>query len=190
MTLNPTLRKAQCVNGHHLQWHNATVADAAFLLALRTDATKGQHLSATAPLLAQQEQYLESYAQRQDQAYFIIKHRETQERVGCVRLYDPQGPSVCWGSWILKAGAPSYCAIESACMVYRYALALGFSAAHFDVRKANASVWKFHERFGAVRTRETELDYWYTLGQEAIEASLLKYHKFLPLPLQVEGLGL
>lgn len=82
-------------------------------------------------------------------------------------------------------GSPSGYAVESALMVYQFALSLGFTRAHFDVRKGNESVWKFHERFGAVRTEETELDYFYSLSREAIDKSLAKYAKFLPGGIQV-----
>lgn len=50
--------------------------------------------------------------------------------------------------------------MESALTVYAYAVDhLGFTAAHFDVRRGNERVWKFHERFGAVRVDENEEDY-------------------------------
>lgn len=51
--------------------------------------------------------------------------------------------------------------MESALMVYAYAVDhLGSKAAHFEVRKGNERVWQFHERFGAVRTSETDLEYY------------------------------
>ena len=90
--------------------------------------------------------------------------------IGTIRLYDPQGDSFCWGSWILAQGSPASAAMESALMVYAYAVDyLGFTAAHFDVRRGNERVWRFHERFGAVRVRETALDYWYRLDLPAIQ---------------------
>ena len=56
---------------------------------------------------------------------------------------------------------------------------LGFTAAHFDVRKGNERVWQFHERFGAVRTAESDLDYFYQLDGKAIAASRARYWRFL-----------
>ena len=51
---------------------------------------------------------------------------------------------------VIREGSPSGYAVESALMVYQFAgaVSLGFTRAHFDVRKGNESVWKFHERFG------------------------------------------
>lgn len=126
-----------------------------------------------------QQAWLERYAQAEDQAYFIIEYQH--QPIGTVRLYDPQGESFCWGSWILKNGRPSHAAMESALMVYAYAVDhLGFQAAHFDVRKGNERVWQFHERFGARRNGETDLDYLYVLSLDAIEAARVRYAKFLP----------
>lgn len=172
------LRKAERVVGKTLTFRDASVEDAAFILSLRTDTEKSRYLSEVSDDLAAQEAWLERYALADDQAYFIIEYED--EPIGTVRLYDPQDESFCWGSWILKNGRPSHAAMESALMVYAYAVDhLGFKAAHFDVRKGNERVWQFHERFGAQRTAETELDYLYNLDSEAIAESRERYQRFL-----------
>lgn len=182
----PLMRKAKRVIGKNIVLRDATISDAAFILALRTDNRKSQHLSFTPPELDKQVAWLEGYADKTDQAYFIIENR-TGKSLGSVRLYDPQGDSFCWGSWILKNGAPQSAAIESALVVYAYALDhLGFKQAHFVVRKGNESVWHFHERFGAKRVAETELDYQYQIGQNEISVARLRYKKYLPEPLMIE----
>lgn len=181
------LRKAARVVGKTLTFRNAALEDAAFILSLRTDAEKSRYLSAVSGELAEQQAWLERYAQTDDQAYFIIEYQD--EPIGTVRLYDPQGDSFCWGSWILKSSRPSQAAMESALMVYAYALDhLGFQAAHFDVRKGNERVWQFHERFGAVRTAETELDYLYRIDAVAITSSRIRYQHFLEGPVTVVGI--
>jgi RimJ/RimL family protein N-acetyltransferase len=185
----PTLAKAARVIGRQLVLRNAEVADAAFILSLRTDPKKSRHLSQVSGELQDQVDWLERYARSDGQAYFVIEDR-AGEPIGTVRLYDAQGDSFCWGSWILKDGRPSGAAIESALLVYAYAIdQLGFRAAHFDVRVDNEGVWSFHERFGAVRVRSTELDHFYTLGLDAIRASRQRYARFLPEPVVVEPLA-
>ncbi len=100
---------------------------------------------------------------------------------------DAKGNSFCWGSWILKDGAPQSAAIESALMVYSYAIGhLGFCAAHFDVCKGNKNVWRFHERFGAERMGETAIDYLYQINPEKILSARIKYKKYLPEAVTVE----
>ena len=175
----PSIRKAKRVMGRTLSFRDATVADAAFILSLRSDENKSRHLSAVSANLNAQQTWLKGYDASQDQAYFIIEYQD--EPIGTVRLYDAQQGSFCWGSWILKDGSPSQAAMESALMVYSYAVdALGFQATHFDVRKGNERVWKFHERFGAQRIAETDLDYLYILGRQSFERSRMTYSKFLP----------
>ena len=173
------------MTGRTLVLRDATVADFAFILGLRLDEGKSRHLSRVEPDLGAQQAWLERYAAREDQAYFIIEHQG--EPIGTVRLYDPQGDSFCWGSCILAQGSPASAAMESALMVYAYAVDhLGFTAAHFDVRQGNERVWRFHERFGAVRVRETAMDYWYRLDLPAIQSARRRYAKYLPGGVVVE----
>lgn len=56
----------------------------------------------------------------------------------------------------------------------------------FDVRKGNESVWRFHERFGARRIGETDLDYLYDLGLEDIFSATQRYQKYLPNSIEAE----
>ena len=164
--------------GKTLLFRDANVGDAAFILSLRTNENKSRYISAISSDLSAQQAWLLRYADSTDQAYFIIEYQN--ESVGTVRLYDAQQNSFCWGSWIMREGTPPQAAMESALMVYSYAVDhLGFQSAHFDVRKENDRVWKFHERFGAQRVSETDMDYFYTLSLPAIQGSRIKYAKFL-----------
>lgn len=179
--------KAARVVGKTLIFRNATVEDAAFVLSLRTDSEKSRFLSSVSGDLTDQQDWLACYAEANDQAYFIIEYQD--EPIGTVRLYDSRGDSFCWGSWVLKNTRPVHAALESALMVYAYAIDhLGYNAAHFDVRKGNERVWQFHERFGALRTAETELDYFYQLDGEAIFVSRQRYQRFLDGSVHVEFL--
>lgn len=149
--LLPQIRKAEKIQGKTLVFRDAVETDAEFILKQRTDSQKSRYLSTTDVDIEKQKIWLREYAQKRDQAYFIIENLQ-RETLGTVRLYDAQEKSFCWGSWILKEGAPQTAAIESALMVYAYAIDyMQFDSAHFDVRRGNESVWRFHERFGANR---------------------------------------
>lgn len=181
------LRKAASVIGKTLNFRNAQIHDASFILPLRTDKEKSRYLSSVSGDLDEQKAWLERYSKDESQVYFIIEYQE--EPIGTVRLYDPQVNSFCWGSWILANTRPSHAAMESALMVYAYALDhLGFTAAHFDVRRGNERVWQFHERFGAVRVHENEEDYFYRLDQIAVNNSRRRYCRFLEDSVKVEFL--
>ena len=164
------------VRGKTLVFTGAKEEDAAFIVSLRL--AKGQYLSATSPAVADQVAWLRRYAAKSDEAYFIIRSLEA-ESLGVVRLYDPQGESFCWGSWILKDGAPASAAIESALMVYQIALGMGFTRSHFEVDRHNEKVWTFHERFGAKRVRASDREYFYEIDKHAILLALERYAKFI-----------
>jgi RimJ/RimL family protein N-acetyltransferase len=183
--MDPLFVKPARVTGHHIVLRNAVPEDAEFIVGLRTDPVKGKYLSATSSDVAAQAAWLQAYGRDDSQVYFIIEDQAGQ-RHGTVRLYDRQGPSFCWGSWILAEGRPSGFAMESALMVYEFARHLGFTEAHFSVRHGNESVWRFHERFGAVRVDSVGEDYFYTLSEAAMLASLARYRKFLPDGIQVQ----
>ncbi|MEO5772697.1 MAG: GNAT family N-acetyltransferase [Sphingomicrobium sp.] len=180
----PRVRKGSAV-GQRLRFRHVEPSDAEFILRLRTDERKGRHLSPTSPDIEAQRRYLEGYASSTDQAYFVIELLDGTP-VGTIRIYDPQGSSFCWGSWILADHAPKSSAVESTLMIYRYGLELGFDRSHFDVRKANEKVWQYHERCGARRTGETDIDYFYAIDRDAIEQLFARYQSRIPNGIHVQ----
>ena len=175
----PRLVKPKAVRGHKLMFRDAGVDDAEFILSLRTDQAKNRYLSATAPDVQQQRDWLARYAVDDSQIYFIICKLDG-EPVGTVRLYDQRGDSFCWGSWIKADGAPGGFGVESALIIYAYALQLGFQRAHFQVSKGNDGVTSFHLRFGAMQVAELDTEYHYEMSPAAIDGALAQYRKFLP----------
>jgi RimJ/RimL family protein N-acetyltransferase len=181
----PRYVKPKAVRGHKLMFRDATVDDAEFILSLRTDQAKNRYLSATAPDVALQRDWLARYAADDSQIYFIICKLDG-EPVGTVRLYDQRGDSFCWGSWIKADAAPGGFGIESALIIYAYALRLGFKRAHFQVSKGNDGVIGFHLRLGAVQVAELDAEYHYEMSGAAIEGALAQHRKFLPHGIEVE----
>ena len=176
----PRLRKAHRIIGSRLVLRNAEVDDARFIWQLRRDPHRARHLSAVPDDPQAQVEWLQAYAQDDEQAYFMVTDANLGERLGTVRLYGAQGDAFSWGSWLLKAGLPARCAIESALMVYHYGRRLGFAGAYFEVRQDNVSVWRFHENFGAVRTGARDDHFLYELAPEALSAALQRWQRYLP----------
>lgn len=177
----PRLRKVAQIRGHHLLLRNAQESDAAFIWQLRRNAARNQFMSPTSAELADQAAWLARYAQDPTQAYFVIAPLATPNApLGTVRLYDAQGSSFCWGSWMMVPGAPASAAMESALMVYHYAQQLGFESAHFEVHQDNLPVRRFHERFGALRTGLRGDQVQYALLSAEMQAALAKYSRWLP----------
>ena len=180
--------KAKRVVGKNLYLRDICEDDAQFVFDLRTDPVKSRHLSATSGRVEDQVNWIRSYKDKDDQAYFIVCDKESN-RLGCIRMYDPIGNSYCWGSWLMRDGLGPLVAIESALLVYSYGVSLGFTEARIDVRQRNESVWKFHEKFaGAELIKEDDLDRFYVVKAEKISRMLAKYGEFLTSPLIVERL--
>ena len=176
----PRLRKARRIVGRHLALRDAGVGDAAFIHGLRTDPARARHLSLVSPDPQAQVDWLQRYLQDDAQAYFIVLDALGGEPLGTVRLYGARGRAFSWGSWLLKAGLPAHCGIESALVVYHYARWLGFDSAYFEVRRENASVWRFHENFGARRVAVRDDHFQYELEAQALDAALQRYRRYLP----------
>lgn len=183
---NLQILKAKYLKGRALVFRNVEVNDAAFILSLRLDKKKSEHLSETSPIFSTQVSWLEDYANKNDQAYFIIENKEGLS-LGTIRIYDARGDSFCWGSWMLKDGVLLSAALESALMIYSYAFDhLGFKRAHLDMRKDNESVRRFHEFCGAWKVGETEKDYLYEIDLEKISTMRKKVGMYLAETVTVE----
>lgn len=191
MNQQAVIRPAARLVGRTLVLREVETDDAAFILALRLDPKKGAHLSPVDDDVAKQVAWIERYKAGTGQAYFIICTRNADgsagARIGTVRLYDAQGASFAWGSWIIADGAAPDVAMESALIVYRYALDhLGFRDSHFEVNRDNRTVWNFHERlFGARRVGEDEVEYRFEQDHDAIRTGMRRYGRFLPDPIEV-----
>ncbi|WP_321948499.1 GNAT family N-acetyltransferase [Paraburkholderia sp. J10-1] len=182
---NPEIRRVERIIGNKIALRGVAITDAEFILSLRTDPKKSAFLSSVKGDLESQQKWIENYLSGSGQAYFIIEDANGRS-VGTVRVYGAREDSFCWGSWIVVEGAPTAVSVESALLVYKFGLdLLGFKSAHFEVDKRNTSVWAFHERFGAKRVEETDIEYKYVIDESSIRASLDRYKRFLPGQIEV-----
>ena len=173
--------KKKFILGKSINLRDIEILDAEFVLKLRTDNEKSRFLHKTENDLTAQIEYIKRYKNKKQEWYFIIEGKDG-ERLGTVRIYDViDNDDFCWGSWIIKDGASVNVAMESALLLYHFAFyVLGFSKAHFDVRKQNRSVRAFHERlFGAKITGESEDDVFYELFREDYEKVNERYGRIL-----------
>jgi RimJ/RimL family protein N-acetyltransferase len=160
----------------------ATEADSEFLLSLRIDPARNQNISTTSTALPDQVNWMRAYERRRAagaEAYFLIVNAGIA--VGSLRLYDykPERDSFCWGSWIIRMGTAPEVAYQSTLLVYDLGFGpLRFARAHFDVRQANPSVWKFHEKMGARLIREDVLDRYYEYSVEDYRLTRARLAKF------------
>ena len=167
------------IEGKYINLRDVELSDAEFIVNIRTDAKKTRFLHPTSGDVQQQVEYLKKYKTKDKEWYFIIMDKQNLP-IGTVRIYDVKGDDFCWGSWLIIDGMPPQIALESALLIYDYAFnVLGFNKAHFDVRKGNIQVQRFHEMFGAIKTSENELDYFYKYGKNTYLEKLSKFQRMI-----------
>ena len=143
----------------------AQETDSNFILDLRLDTSRNKNISETKGELSAQIAWMLAYLGRFSkgkEAYFIIEVEGKPQ--GTLRWYDynEEFNSFSWGSWIIRPGAPVSTGYASAILAYDLAFGwLRFTQAHFEVRKGNTSVWKFHEKMGARLMNEDTLTRFY-----------------------------
>lgn len=152
--------------GKYVTLREVTVEDVEFILSLRCDAKKSRFLHKTDYNIEEQKNYLKHYFDIKNEWYFISLNK-LGKRIGTYRIYDIQKNSFCIGSWLMIEGVKPEESFETDYLVRMYGFdVLGFDKIHFDVRKENKKVWRYHEMFGAVRTGETSLDYLFECNKE------------------------
>lgn len=169
--------------GKHILLRTVNVTDSEFIYNLRRDSKKTAYLSKISGTVQDQKEYIRKYKEKErnkQEFYFVIENKE-KEKLGLVRIYDIQEHSFSWGSWLIKDGAPSYTAIESALQIYEFGFyTLGFSKSHFEVQKGNDKVLAFHTRFGAQIVDENAQEYFLKITKKTYEVTKLKYRRYLP----------
>ncbi|WP_455425042.1 GNAT family N-acetyltransferase [Dryocola sp. LX212] len=159
--------------------------DAEFIYELRVNKDYNKHLSKTEGGVSTQKKWIKQYKEKESEGgeyYFIIQRADNKKRIGTVRLYDfiIEKKSFCWGSWILNNDKTPSSAIESALLVYNIAFNdLNFERSHFDVRKDNAKVVRFHTKLGAKIISENELDYFFNFEKESYFNALKGFSKYM-----------
>lgn len=146
-------------------------SDAEFILKLRLNEKYNKFLSSVSNDVEAQKEWIKKYKKEEaekKQFYFIIERHDATP-CGTVRIYDLREDSFCWGSWILNENKTRYSAIESAFLVYKFGFeVLGFYKSHFDVRKGNNRVISFHEKMGAVKISEDDLNDYFIITKESV----------------------
>jgi RimJ/RimL family protein N-acetyltransferase len=137
------------LRGHAYEIRPVELADAEFMLRLRTDPDLSLLIHPTSPRLEDQQAYLGRYLETAGDYYFIVARAATGRPEGMVAIYDvdPARGLAEWGRWIMRhdsMGAP-----ESALLVYRTGFnLLGLNRLYCRTAAANRNVVAFHTSCG------------------------------------------
>lgn len=137
------------LRGHAYEIRPVEMADAEFMLRLRTDPELSRLIHPTSPRLKDQQAYLGRYFETPGDYYFIVVRSATGRQEGMLAIYDVDQArrQAEWGRWIMRQdsmGAP-----EAALLVYRAGFnLLGLNRIYCRTAAANRNVVAFHTSCG------------------------------------------
>jgi RimJ/RimL family protein N-acetyltransferase len=172
------LSELELIKGPNLTLRLIQPKDAAYVYGLLPNPLYNQNLSAGRGTVDDQRRLIEAYKDREaerSEFYYVIERKDGTP-CGVVRLYEIDTNSFTWGSWILEANKPPKAALESAVLIYQIAFdLLDLESARFDVRRENENKLKFHRRFGATETHQTQTDVFFTYARSQYQTDRESY---------------
>lgn len=151
------------------------IEDAEFILSLRCDEKKSKYLHKTEYNIEKQKEYIQNCLKKDNEWYLIIENKK-HESLGTYRIYDLREDSFCIGSWLMIDDCSPQEVMEGEYLVKMFAFKkTGFQKFHFDVRKGNKKVIRYHKMMGARQVGETELDYLFECTKEDYVNNIRKY---------------
>lgn len=152
--------------------------DAGYVHGLRTNSDLNRHLSQVRGTAQNQRAWIEAYKAREaagEEFYYIIE-QHGGIRCGTVRLYNIEGDSFTWGSWILDESKPRKAALESAALSFQIGFErLGLRQASIDVRAENTHATAFYRRFGMREAGINDQEIFFELSTEQFQKNLQDY---------------
>jgi len=136
------------LEGYGLRLRPVAVDDAGFIIQLRGHPQARRTVGATAPDVAAQQRWIETYYERDGDYYFIIE-TISGGVVGTVGIYDAKAGTGQWGRWIIIPEM-QFAAVSAAILAHRVAFEIiGLTTLVGSVVSTNKKVLSFHKRFGA-----------------------------------------
>ena len=127
-------------------------SDADFIIELRTNNQKSRFISATNPDVTQQKEWIKDYKIREKKGEEYQKLKKNKQ-INIVKLD---------------------------IMIKEYVFnVLQLENLHFEVRKLNMSVIKYHKKFYPKITSEDELNYYFSLNKSEFERGKQNFIKML-----------
>lgn len=152
------------IDGAGFRLRPVELADAAFIVAIRTaNPERTRFIHPISQDISLQEQWLDEYAKRQDDYYWLLERRANSSPEGVISIYDFDHDRHCaeWGRWVLKP--QSLAAVESVLLIHRIAFDhFGLEVLISNTNAENHSVVSFHKSCGfrciGLRNRFFEID--------------------------------
>ena len=136
------------LEAYGLRLRPVTVADAEFIIALRSHPRVQGNVGDTVPDPESQRRWIESYFERAGDYYFIVE-TTAGKAVGTIGIYDIKDGIGQWGRWIILPEV-QVAAFPAVVLVHQAAFdVLGMTALTGSAVSTAEKVLGFHRRFGA-----------------------------------------
>lgn len=174
------IRNKEALIGRYVTLREVDTHDAAFILSLRLDEKKARFLmNRTENDLQKQIEYIKKYKTLNDEWYFIIESKDGRQ-LGTICIYDIQGNSFGSGRWLMSDEATSQEVTEGELLMKNYGFnLLGFENMHFDVKKDNKKVLRFHKLWQSKIVKEDDFEYFFTLSKKDFDEAKSKIEEYL-----------
>ena len=153
------------------------IADAEFILSVRTDTHHTRFIHSTENDLNKQIEWIKKYKERESEGreyYFIFS--KANNPFGMSRVYNIFEYYGTSGSWLCKPNNDPKDSIATYLLMHDIMFGeMGLDLLIFDVRKENKKVWRMHESFGALRIGESDLDFYFSLFKDTYYLKRDKY---------------
>ncbi len=166
------------INKYGIKIRTVEIADAEFILSLRTDEKLGKYLSPTENDVEKQREWIKGYKQREQdkQEFYFLTLGPNDEKLGVNRLYNFKNNSFESGSWIFLKNAPSNYPILSDLIGREHGFKnLGFKVNAFNVNKKNVTVINYHKLFSPTVVKETNEEIFFELSYQNFNNQMRRF---------------
>ncbi|WP_339657188.1 GNAT family N-acetyltransferase [Flavobacterium frigidarium] len=169
------------LNHYNIKLRLVEIADADFIIKLRTDSSKSRFISKTDSNVQEQENWIAKYKEREliGEEYYFIAIDENDVKFATYRLYNKTIKSIEIGSFVSKPRYDKPLNVIKVDIILKAFVFknLGYDELTFEVRKDNKSVINYHKKFNPTIIREDEQNFYFILERESFFKNKDKFEK-------------
>jgi RimJ/RimL family protein N-acetyltransferase len=132
------------IDGYGYRLRPVNADDAEFIVAVRLeDEKRNYYIHKISSDIGAQEKWIRDYLLRENDYYFIVENKLTQQAEGLISIYNVKDGKAEWGRWVIKKN--SLAAIESVDLIFKVGFNLiGLKELYSQTVADNTPVVGFH----------------------------------------------
>lgn len=157
------------IDGRRHRLRPIRLDDAKYIIWLRSQQKNSKFIHSTSKSIIKQQEWLESYFERDDDYYFAVEQISDSRTVGLISIYNLNriNWSAEWGRWIIEKRG--YASAESVKLIYTCAFEiLKLKTLYSRTMASNRQVVRFHDKCGL--TNKVLLKNFFEIGSDFHDA--------------------